>query len=227
MPEIDDLGTVYVRMAQPLGEGGIFSIINNVWGVWGEINELVRWMRNWNADSDRPRELRFYGMDGTGNWAHAMHAYRAVHGYAIRVDQTLADDVARDFEQAVEEVTFENRASVSADAFRSLVGASVVLLSRIEQARIPYIEKSSKDDYDWALRSAQILRDVLQNLAQTDADFDIGFRQFWNVRDVSMAQSLQWIREREGPGTGMVVGAHNTHLQSYPVRAQQPFRAAR
>jgi hypothetical protein len=33
MPEINDLGTVYVRMAQPLGEGGIFSIINNVWGV--------------------------------------------------------------------------------------------------------------------------------------------------------------------------------------------------
>jgi hypothetical protein len=33
MPAIDNLGTVYVRIAQPLGEGGIFSIINNVWGV--------------------------------------------------------------------------------------------------------------------------------------------------------------------------------------------------
>ena len=199
----------------------VAAAINNVWGVWAEINELIRWMRDWNGDPERPTELRFYGMDGTGNWAHARHAYRAVHEYAIRVDQTLADDVARGFEQTVEEVTFESRALVSANAFRDLVGAAGLLVSRIEQARVSYIEKSSNDDYDWALQSALILRDVLQNLAQTDADFGIGFRQFWNARDVSMAQSLQWIREREGPNAGMVVGAHNTHLQRHPVRAQQ------
>jgi len=33
MPGIDNLGTVYVRMAQPRGEGGIFSILNNIWGA--------------------------------------------------------------------------------------------------------------------------------------------------------------------------------------------------
>jgi erythromycin esterase len=199
----------------------VAAAINNVWGVWTEINELIRWMREWNRDPGRPRELRFYGMDGTGNWAHSRHAYRAVHEYALRVDQALADDIARNFEQAVEEVTFESRAGFSTDTFRSLVGAAQLLVNRIEQARIPYVEKASSDDYDWALRSAQILRDVLQSFAQTDADFDIGFRQFWNVRDVSMAQSLQWVRERDGPSSGLVVGAHNTHLQHYPVRAQQ------
>jgi len=199
----------------------VAAAINNVWGVWAEINELIRWMRDWNEDPERPTELRFYGMDGTANWTHARHAYRAVHEYALRVDQALADHMAQDFEQSVEEITFETRALVSASAFRDLVGAAGLLVSRIEQARIPYIDKSSNDDYDWALRSALILRDVLQNLAQTDADFEIGFRQFWNVRDVSMAQSLQWIREREGLEAGIVVGAHNTHLQRYPVRAQR------
>jgi hypothetical protein len=33
MPAIDDMGTLYVRFAQPKGEGDIFSILNNVWGV--------------------------------------------------------------------------------------------------------------------------------------------------------------------------------------------------
>ncbi len=73
----------------------IAAAINNVWGVWAEINELIRWMREWNANPDRPRELRFYGMDGTGNWAHARFAFRAVHEFASRVDQSLADDIAR------------------------------------------------------------------------------------------------------------------------------------
>lgn len=195
--------------------------INNVWGVWTEINELVRWMREWNANLDRPRKLRFYGMDGTGNWAHARHAYGAVHGFACRVDQALADDIARDFEQAVEEVTFTTREQVTASRFRDLIGAASHVVSRIEQARGAYTTATSHDDYDWALRCAQILRDVFLAIAQTEVDFEVGFRQFWNVRDVSMAESLRWIREREGQDVGMVVGAHNTHLQRYPVRPQK------
>ena len=196
----------------------VAAAINNVWGVWAEINDLVHWMRAWNANPDRPRELRFYGMDGTGNWGHARFVYRAVHDYASRVDQALADDIARDFEQAVEDVTVVTRASVSASRFRELIGAASLVLSRIEQARIPYTKATSHDDYDWALRCAQILRDVFQAIAQTDIDFDIGVREFWNVRDVSMTESLRWIREREGADVGMVIGAHNTHLQMHPVR---------
>jgi len=52
-------------------------------------------------------------------------------------------------------------------------------------------------------------------------DFEIGLRQFWNVRDVSMAESLHWILEREGPQAKMVVAAANTHLQLHPVRMQR------
>ena len=69
--------------------------------------------------------------------------------------------------------------------------------------------------------SAQILRDVLVNLAQVELDFSLGFRHFWNVRDVSMAQSIQWILDREGPDSKLVVAAHNSHLQQTPVRAQR------
>ena len=62
---------------------------------------------------------------------------------------------------------------------------------------------------------------MLLLLAQTELDFDIGFKTFWNVRDVSMAKSLQWILQREGPGAKAVVGAHNTHLQQCGVRVQK------
>ena len=199
----------------------VAAAINNVWGVWAEINDLIRWMREWNADPGRPRELRFYGMDGTGNWASARYAYHAVHQFAGSVDQTLADDIAGSLEQAVEEVILENREHISAARFKVLTGAASLVVSRIEQARLAHTRATSQDDYEWALRCAQILRDVFQCIAQTDADFEVGLRQFWNVRDVSMTQSLRWIREREGWDAGIVVGAHNTHLQQHPVRVQK------
>lgn len=196
----------------------IARCINNVWGVWAELNDLIRWMRDWNADPDRPRELRFYGMDGTGNWAHARFAYRAVHDFAARADSAFAEYVETELSHAVEQVTFGTRETVSAETFRMVIAAASLTVSRIEQARVAYTRATSRDDYDWALRCAQILRDVFQAIAQTDLDFDVGFRQYWNVRDVSMAESLHWIREREGHDAGLVLGAHNTHLQMHPVR---------
>ncbi len=192
--------------------------INNVWGVWAEINDLIRWMRDWNADPARPRKLRFYGMDGTGGWAHARHPYIALLAFARRADPALAEDLAREFEDAVEEVTFGARAGVPPERFRALIAAANLLVSRIEQERVAYSAATSAEDHAWALRAAQILRDVFQAIAQCDPDFAIGFRPYWNVRDVSMTESLNWVREHEGMDAGIVVGAHNTHLQTYPVR---------
>lgn len=199
----------------------VVSSITNAWGVWAELNEMIRWMRDWNANPDRPCELRFYGMDGTGNWSHAQHAYTAVQGFASRVDAGLADDIARDFEVAVKEVTFETRGKVEQARWHQLIAGASLIVSRLEQTRVAYTAASSRNDFQWALRSAQILRDVFLNLAQTELDFEVGLRQFWNVRDVSMTDSLRWILEREGPAAKIVVAAHNAHLQQYPVRVQR------
>ncbi|MFT5389951.1 MAG: erythromycin esterase [Gammaproteobacteria bacterium] len=195
--------------------------INNVWGVWAEINDLIRWMREWNLDPARSRELRFYGMDGSGNWSQAQTAYRAVYDYALRVDLALADDLASELEQPLVRLTLATREQFTRAEFTHLIGTAALVVSRIEQARIAYTELTSNDDYEWVLRSAQIMRDVISALGQTEADFEIGLRQLWNVRDVSMAESLCWIREREGHDAAMVIGAHNTHLQRHPVRVQR------
>ena len=164
--------------------------------MWAELNELIRWMRDYNANPGRDRELRFYCMDGTGNWSHATHAYRAVHDFACRVDESLATDLARELEAGLKSAAFETRAQMERDTWHALIANASLVVSRIEQARLDYVAASSRDDYEWALRGAQILHDVLVNLAQVELDFSLGFRHFWNVRDVSMAQSVQWILER-------------------------------
>jgi erythromycin esterase len=197
----------------------VVKSVTNAWGVWAELQELIQWMRGYNANPDRDRELRFYGMDGTGNWFHAQHAFNAVVEFGRKVDADLANDVKRSFEGPVRDINLDRRGEVDEATWRNLIAESTLVVNRIEQHRLAYIQASSQDDYDWALRSAEILRDMLLMMAQTgDLNSSEGFLSFWNVRDVSMASSLEWILKREGPDARIVVGAANAHLQRYPVR---------
>ena len=72
----------------------VVTSVTNAWGVWEELQELIQWMREYNANPLRDRELRFYCMDGTGNWFHAQHAYDAVITFARRVDTNLVNQVS-------------------------------------------------------------------------------------------------------------------------------------
>ena len=196
----------------------VVKSVTNAWGVWTELQELIQWMRDYNANPNRDRELRFYGMDGTGNWFHIQHPFNELMEFGRKVDADLANDVKRSFEGPVRDINLDRRGEVDKATWRNLIAESTLVINRIEQHRLAYIQASSQDDYDWALKSAEILRDMLLMMAQTgDIDSSEGFLSFWNVRDVSMAYSLEWILKREGPDARIVVGAHNAHLQQYPV----------
>ena len=200
----------------------VVKSVTNAWGVWAELQELIQWMRDYNANPNRDRELRFYGMDGTGNWFHIQHPFNALMEFGRKVDADLANDVKRSFEGPARDINFDRRGEVDQANWRNLVAESTLVINRIEQHRLAYVQASSQDDYDWALRSAEVLRDILLAMAQTgDLASSEGFLSFWNVRDVSMAYSLEWILQREGPDARIVLGAHNTHLQRYPVRVQK------
>ena len=90
---------------------------------------MIRWMRDYNANPGRDRELRFYCMDGTGNWSHATHAYRAVYDFACRVDESLATDLARELEAGVESATFETRAQMERDTWHALIANASLVVS--------------------------------------------------------------------------------------------------
>lgn len=199
----------------------VVNSVTNGWGVWTEVQELIQWMRNYNLNPDRDRDLRFYGMDGTANWFHLQHVYDAVAKFTRKVDIDLFTDMERTFEKPVSYINFDRRGEVDETMWHRLVATSLIVVNRIEQNRLGYTESSSKNDYDWGLRSAEIFRDVLLMLSQTELDFNKGFKSFWNIRDVSMASSIEWILKREGPDARILLGAHNTHIQRYPVRIEK------
>ena len=194
----------------------VIAAVTNGWGVWKELQDLLVWMREFNLRaSDRP--LRFYCMDGSSNWASTRLAVDSVASYMQRVDPTfwatLAPTVA-----IAGELELERRDKVSRETWYQVIAAASLIVNRLEQERFDYCARTSEDLFDWRLQSAKTLRDLLIAFSQTDMDMSTGFRPFWNVRDVAMADRLHWIVRREGGGGRFVVAAHNTHLQRHPVR---------
>ena len=199
----------------------VVGSVTNGWGVWAELHELIVWMREYNADPANRRRLRFYGTDGSGNWAHARLALDAVLGFLGRVDGEAAAHLETELGEAMRSADFAGRDRLDRAGWDRLVAGSARIVSSIEQRRLAYQEAGSRDDYDWGLMSARVLRDLMLAFAQTETDFSIGFRTFWNVRDAAMADQVRWILDREGPAARALIGAHNTHLQQYPVRVQR------
>ncbi|MBT6509598.1 MAG: erythromycin esterase family protein [Rhodospirillaceae bacterium] len=196
-------------------------MITNGWAVWGELHTLIHWMRSHNANCPPERKLRFYGMDGSGNWSHLRHVYDALLTYYRDVDEELATFLQNNLGTVAATTTMETRHLVEPDTWQAMIADAATLISLMEQHRPALLDHGGAERFDWAHRCALILRDQILNLAQTDPDFSIGFRSFWNIRDAAMADQMEWIMRREGPDARFVVGAHNTHLQQCPVRLQQ------
>lgn len=199
----------------------VIDAITNAWGVWSELQELITWMRAYNDGKSDRQKLKFYCMDGSGNWSHAKITYAALHRYLITVSANLAAEFAATFEDAVKKASFETRLEIDRVEWQHLGYEASRLISRLEQSRVEFSAAGSRDAFEWALRYAFILRDQLHCWAETEEDFSIGFKTFWNIRDAAMADQLEWIIEREGPVARFLIGAHNNHLQQFPVRVQQ------
>ena len=57
-------------------------------------------------------------------------------------------------------INFGKRGDWEESTWKHLIADASLIVNRMEQHRLACIQASSHDDYDWALRSAEILRDV-------------------------------------------------------------------
>jgi erythromycin esterase-like protein len=102
------------------------------------------------------------------------------------------------------------------------------MVALIRRERIPLTAATSRDDYEWALRQAL-------NAAQDDAflrshpqfEFELLLKSpekfpptEWEhnleMRDLAMADNLQWVQQREGSRGKILFFAHDAHVQTSP-----------
>ncbi len=185
-----------------------------IFGMWREIQDLLRWMRDYNRNAGSARKLRFYGMDGSHGWSCASTAVAFACDYLDRVDADYAQKVRDEVLPLAESIDLDNVAETTADALRELVCSLTALVGQFRIEQMQYIGRSTPEEFDWARQSSVIAQHIGTLLAKVQAAPENSLRSWWNMRDACKALQLKWIRDREGPNARLLVGAHNIHFQN-------------
>jgi erythromycin esterase len=184
------------------GHGDVARAVAGL-GYWPwsteEVVELIEWMRAYNRT--HARKVRFVGFD----MQVPDRALREVLAYLGRVDPTAAARYATTLHLATSRYDF----FASIDQLEPMLAEAEALLARLDSERARYEAASSPAQ--WTLQR-QLARVVVQAIAMTIADFTGDEMDGMNLRDLAMADNVEWMLATGAPDTKVVLWAHNAHV---------------
>lgn len=205
--------------------------------------DLIRWMREYNADSHHPRKLSFYGFDVPGSPGNS-EANRGLNtallealAYLARVDSPAAHAFQSKLEDPVKNLRLPLLPPQGATGYnllstteRNELTATIAdMISLLEREESHYIGRSSASDYEWAYRAAIGARQVDNWLRQIPLGWkptregmlfqskkNIYMAEQTDVRDRAQLDNLEWIGRREGSDAKTLIYAARYHLSMAP-----------
>jgi erythromycin esterase len=190
--------------------------------------ELIRWLRAYNAAQQPARQVRFYGVDLTGQYFPS--AYRSVEAalaFLERADPSLGRDVRKQYEDLIPVFRSDKYVKLTPAEKDAITGRIQDLIALIQRERTPLTAATSQDDYEWALRQAvnAALDDAF--LRSLPPEFDRNSPNWWEkfkpsarwdhnaeMREVAMADNLLWVEQRECRRGKTLFFAHDQHVQT-------------
>ena len=203
--------------------------------MFSDNRRLIEWMRAYNQNPIHKRKIHFYGMDIAGAKGTWLPALGQVLTYLDKVEPKfaremrerllpLAEKFARPGPTATDFNASNGAYSELSLPDRNAIAAGISELSdRFDLLRVAYLAASTPEEYDWA-------RQIALNLRYADTlvtDYEARNREnaIWNARDMAMAENVRWMEGREGPAGGVIVLAHNGHVQMITSIAVDPKQA--
>lgn len=179
-----------------------------------EVLELIEWMRHYNADPANTRKLKFYGFD----MQSPERAARVMFDYLDRVDSALAQPAREQLGRLVIPFTdpeaFGWRPVIDSEANSAAAETIVSVLTNFDGRQEAWVSETSPEDWAFARHHAHILARWVE--ANSD-----GGRAYGAVRDLTMAENVRWVLEREGEAAKVVLWGHNVHMAD-AIAAHRP-----
>ncbi|WMW21371.1 erythromycin esterase family protein [Methanolobus mangrovi] len=187
--------------------------------------ELVKWMREYNADPSHQIKIRFYGFDSPSEMMYAdspRHLLHFVLDYLTSVDSAsgryhheqidplLGNDAEWENPAAAMDPTRSVGLSSNANALRI---ETEDLISEINERRPELVDKTSDDQYLKAVQYATVARQLLNYHAVSARNSDDRLVRLLGIRDAMMADNLTYIVSRERSRGKVLAFAHNSHLK--------------
>ncbi|MGV9980235.1 erythromycin esterase family protein [Micromonospora wenchangensis] len=174
------------------------------WPTWmwanAEVDRFCRWLRAWNLERPERERAGFHGLDVYSLW-ESMQAIFDYLGEEDPKSMEAAQDAYRCFEpygRRVEEYGAASR-FVSARCEEEVIR----LLARTRA----HVASDGPDAFA-AWQNAE----VVAGAERYYRAMVHGGPDSWNVRDIHMADTLDRLLTRYGPGSRGIVWAHNTHI---------------
>lgn len=171
-----------------------------------EVLAVVEWLRAYNAGRPRDERVAFHGVDANYSTGPA----RALRDYLRTVDPAYLDGVRDTLAMLVAEgLQVDDRAVLTRriDATERLLAA---LDERLRERRGGYVAATSRRAWRLARQHRRVLAQHLE-AARGRVDDDVS--HYYGVRDRSMAENTQWVREFVG-GDRVALWAHNAHVKA-------------
>jgi erythromycin esterase len=188
---------------------------------------LIRWLRSYNATQPPERRVRLYGIDLTGQeFPYAYRSVEAVLTFLEHADPDLGRELRKQCADVIPVFRSDKYVKLTPAEKDAITGKIQDMVALIRRERIPLTAATSRDDYEWALRQAL-------NAAQDDAflrshpqfEFELLLKSpekfpptEWEhnleMRDLAMADNLQWVQQREGARGKILFFAHDGHVQT-------------
>lgn len=210
------------------GNGEMSAVVANglTWGFdrFGENHELIGWMKRYNENPAHRRKIRFYGIDLTGGVrGEVRNGRRSVDfplGFLSRADATAADKLRAALEPMLSKFTDQQYNSFSKTDHERFEAELSDLVGAVTRNRMELIAMTSPDEYDWALHSIQVARQLGRFflVAPPSADPNRGIPPeagpSITARDAAMAENVRWVLQHEGAGGRLIVFAHDGHVMN-------------
>lgn len=192
----------YVRT----GKGDAYSAVAGMrFWTWDteEVVALVRWMRTYNEDKSHKEKLRFFGFD----MQFPAGSAAAVAAALKDMDKKLWAEVAKALEPIDDDWESGNLNDLPKAAQDAAEAAAKKVAARFDEKRESDIKKLKSEPFLLARIHAHVLADYVEMKKKQAAATDFG------SRDRAMADNALRLLELLGPGSKMVMWAHNGHIQ--------------
>src|SRR5262249_40763634 len=179
-----------------------------------ENEELIRWIREYNANAAHARKVRFYAIDVGRCGQGTPLAYENVLTYLSQVDPASGQKVRATLKPYLDRLSEGDAKPLSQAESDGLSAAIEDLLALLERERPAYVAATSEIDYQWAHRNVMpALQSQRQNRVRPTPPPGGGLPpSAWrslSQRSAAMADNVRWVIEREGPAGRVFVFAHN------------------
>jgi erythromycin esterase len=192
----------YVRT----GQGDPAKLLDEYFGWAGntqEVFDMILWMRAHNENPGEGPFVSFFGFD--------------IQFYRTAMDNVLAYLEQVDSDRVAETIRLyycfsPDRKSIyagsSAESKAACQANLQTVYDQLSQQQSDYKARSSPEAFAQALQSARVVVQVAHQISLGDHDY--------LVRDQYMAENVTWLLDQAGPGSKIVLSAHNGHVATNP-----------